>query len=108
MKALKVFFENREPVKLTLQTIGRLEKVCGQSSQVYVVENPAVFSVLIWEYPQRTVICGMGNYVWRYLFLWINFRATLFGMRGILIRRGFFDRTEIKGPIWRAAETLEV
>ena len=47
MKALKVFLENREPVKLTLQTIGRLEKVCGQSSQVYVVENPAVFSVLI-------------------------------------------------------------
>ena len=46
---------------MTLQTIGRLEKVCGQSSQVYVVENPAVFSVLIREYPQRTVICGNGQ-----------------------------------------------
>ena len=60
-EGIEGFLENREPVKLTLQTIGRLEKVCGQSSQVYVVENPAVFSVLIREYPQRTVICGNGQ-----------------------------------------------
>ena len=35
--------------------------VCGQGQQVYVVENPAVFSVLIRKYPERTVICGNGQ-----------------------------------------------
>lgn len=60
-KGIEGFFENQEPVKLTLQTIGRLEKICGQSQQVYVVENPAVFSVLIRKHPEWTVICGNGQ-----------------------------------------------
>lgn len=60
-KGIEGFFESQEPVKLTLQTIGRLEKICGQSQQVYVVENPAVFSVLIREHPEWTVICGNGQ-----------------------------------------------
>lgn len=60
-EGIEGFLENKEPVKLTLQTIGRLEKVCGQGQQVYVVENPAVFSVLIRKYPERTVICGNGQ-----------------------------------------------
>ena len=94
-EGIEGFLENREPVKLTLQTIGRLEKVCGQSSQVYVVENPAVFSVLIREYPQRTVICGNGQLRLAVLILMDNFRATLFLVCGDLIRRAF-DRTELK------------
>lgn len=60
-KGIEGFFESQEPVKLTLQTIGRLEKICGQSQQVFVVENPAVFSVLIREHPEWTVICGNGQ-----------------------------------------------
>lgn len=42
-EGIEVFLRIERACKLTLQTIGRLEKVCGQSSQVYVVENPAVF-----------------------------------------------------------------
>lgn len=60
-EGIEGFLQNQEPVKLTLQTIGNLEKVCGQSRQVYVVENPAVFSVLVSEHPEWTVICGNGQ-----------------------------------------------
>lgn len=55
------FWECREPVKLTLQTIGKLESIWGETDMVYVVENPAVFSVLIQEHPDWTVICGNGQ-----------------------------------------------
>lgn len=60
-EGIEGFLRNREPVKLTLQTIGNLEKICGQSRRVYVVENPAVFSVLVREHPEWTVICGNGQ-----------------------------------------------
>ncbi len=60
-EGIEGFLQNQEPVKLTLQTIGNLEKVRGQSRQVYVIENPAVFSVLVSEHPEWTVICGNGQ-----------------------------------------------
>lgn len=39
------FYRMREPLQCTLQTLYRLERVCG-GKDVYVVENPAVFAVL--------------------------------------------------------------
>ena len=60
-EGIEGFLKNQEPVKLTLQTIGNLEKVYGQSRQVYIVENPAVFSILTSEHPEYTVICGNGQ-----------------------------------------------
>ena len=62
------FFQCREPVKLTVETLGKIEKIQPgkasldtEKSRVYVVENPAVFSVLIRKYPDRTFVCGNGQ-----------------------------------------------
>lgn len=60
-EGIEGFLKNKEPVKLTLQTIGNLQKICGQKKQVYVVENPAVFSVLAGKHPEWTIICGNGQ-----------------------------------------------
>ena len=96
-EGIEGFLENREPVKLTLQTIGRLEKVCGQSSQVYVVENPAVFSVLIREYPQRTVICGNGQLHLAVLILMDKFSCdTVFWYAGDFDPEGLLIAQKLK------------
>ena len=96
-EGIEGFLEKREPVKLTLQTIGRLEKVCGQSSQVYVVENPAVFSVLIREYPQRTVICGNGQLRLAVLILMDKFSCdTVFWYAGDFDPEGLLIAQKLK------------
>ena len=96
-EGIEGFLENREPVKLTLQTIGRLEKVCGQSRQVYVVENPAVFSVLIREHPERTVICGNGQLRLAVLILMDKFSCgTVFWYAGDFDPEGLLIAQKLK------------
>ena len=72
------FWQEKEPMRLTLHTVGKLKLVipvgmetalAGTSEnpvwktlkKVYVVENPAVFSHLIKNIPDITVICGNGQ-----------------------------------------------
>lgn len=56
------FFVQKEPVLLTLMTLGGLKTVrAGQGKRVYIVENPAVFSKLIRAWPGRAVLCGNGQ-----------------------------------------------
>ena len=56
------FLERREPVLLTLMTLGKLKLVKPQIGKyVYIVENPAVFSKLITTCPQKSVLCGNGQ-----------------------------------------------
>ena len=73
------FLQMKEPMRLTLNTVSRLVKVCPQNPDetlvrwftrehifikdqpVFVFENPAVFSALICQYPQITAICGNGQ-----------------------------------------------
>ncbi len=55
------FLQCREPMRLTLQTLGSLEKIKGQTREVYIVENPAVFSKLLEKYPEHTFVCGYGQ-----------------------------------------------
>ena len=56
------FYETREPLKLTLRTLGCLGEIRGtEGMPVYVVENPAVFSVLSQKYPENIFICGNGQ-----------------------------------------------
>lgn len=96
-EGIEGFLENREPVKLTLQTIGRLEKVCGQSRQVYVVENPAVFSVLIREHPERSVICGNGQLRLAVLILMDKFSCdTVFWYAGDFDPEGLLIAQKLK------------
>lgn len=61
-KGIQGFYSMKEPVKLTLQTLGGLSSIRGaDQAPVYVVENPAVFSILVRQYPNRTFICGNGQ-----------------------------------------------
>lgn len=61
-QGIQGFYEAREPLKLTLQTLGCLGEIRGpEGIPVYVVENPAVFSVLSQKYPENTFICGNGQ-----------------------------------------------
>lgn len=77
-QGIEGFCRNKEPVKLTLWNLGKLGKVTGQREHVsenkaenkienkdkipvYIVENPAVFSVLVKKYPNRTIVCGNGQ-----------------------------------------------
>ena len=55
------FCRRREPVRLTLQTVGNLETITGSDNRVYILENPAVFSVLIDRYPAQSYVCGNGQ-----------------------------------------------
>lgn len=54
------FFKCREPLKLTLKTLGGIGKITGEA-EIYMVENPAVFSRLVEKYPDRTILCGNGQ-----------------------------------------------
>lgn len=56
------FCKRREPMLLTLMTLGKLEKVQPQfPNLVYIVENPAVFAKLIKNFKDATIICGNGQ-----------------------------------------------
>lgn len=62
-EGIEGFCTMKEPVRLTLLTVGNLQKVWPQNSDsdVYVVENPAVFSMLSQRYPEKSFICGNGQ-----------------------------------------------
>lgn len=74
---LEGFFEQKEPVSLTLLSLSRMkelypasgslpngqEKLVNEkgSRDIYMVENPAVFSYLFEKYPKGSFICGNGQ-----------------------------------------------
>ena len=56
------FLERKEPMLLTLMTLGNLKQVHPQQTNaVYIVENPAVFSKLVKAFPNAAIICGNGQ-----------------------------------------------
>lgn len=61
-KGILGYLEQREPLHLTLMTLGRLAQVRPQTGKrVYIVENPAVFAVLASSWPEATILCGNGQ-----------------------------------------------
>lgn len=62
-EGIEGFCRMKEPVRITLLTVGNLKKAWPQSRDetVYVVENPAVFSVLSQRCPDGAFICGNGQ-----------------------------------------------
>lgn len=46
---------------MTLRTLGELGKVTAQKREVYVVENPAVFSILTSRNPSCAAVCINGQ-----------------------------------------------
>lgn len=55
------FFQERESVRLTLRTIGRIQCVRARQEKIYLLENPAVFSVLVEKNPDCAAICVNGQ-----------------------------------------------
>lgn len=71
------FAGRKEPMLLTLRTLSSLTRVCTASDihsdgqrekncqedtkRVYIVENPAVFSALVYAWPDETIVCGNGQ-----------------------------------------------
>lgn len=104
---LEGFLENQEPVKLTLQTIGNLERIEGQAGMVYVVENPTVFSVLVSEFPKGTFLCGNGQLRLAVLALMDKFPeetvfwyAGDFDPEGLLIAQRLKERYQERLQLW--------
>lgn len=59
-QGLKGYYNMKEPVQITLLTLQGLDQIWG-NEKIYVVENPAVFSMLIEKYPEITAICTNGQ-----------------------------------------------
>lgn len=61
-KGIQGYLEQREPLHLSLMTLGKLARVSPQTGKrVYIVENPAVFAVLAKAWPDAAIVCGNGQ-----------------------------------------------
>lgn len=61
-KGIRGYLEQREPIHLTLMTLGKLAQVSPRRGKhVYMVENPAVFAMLSKAWPDAAIICGNGQ-----------------------------------------------
>ncbi len=61
-KGILGYLEQREPLHLSLLTLGKLARVSPQTGKrVYIVENPAVFAVLAKAWPDAAIVCGNGQ-----------------------------------------------
>ena len=54
------FFDRKEPVLLTLYTLSKLSEIYGEK-EIYILENPAVFSWLCQQYPEKSFVCTNGQ-----------------------------------------------
>lgn len=60
-EGIEGFLKEREPLRLTLHTLSGISRMAAIQPQVYVVENPSVFSVLTERYPDRPAVCVNGQ-----------------------------------------------
>lgn len=110
-EGLEGFAKEKEPVQLTLMTLGNLQDVWGETDKVFMVENPAVFSYLCKKYPNSSFLCGNGQIrlaVWVLMdFLRQHHRifyAGDFDPEGLLIAQKLKLRYGDKLSFWRYEE----
>ena len=60
-RGLEGYFQENEPAQITLRTLGNLCRANAQQEDVYVLENPAVFSSVIEKYPVCAAVCAGGQ-----------------------------------------------
>lgn len=60
-QGMEGFAREKEPIQLTLQSLAGIERIFSDRNQIYMVENPAVFSYLCKKYPAQSFICGNGQ-----------------------------------------------
>ena len=87
-QGMEGFLHQKEPVKLSLLTLANLEKTFTNSvdRRVYIVENPAVFSILTSHFPEKSFICSYGQ-IRRAVFMLLD----LFNKNTVFSYAGDFD-----------------
>ncbi len=87
-QGMEGFLHQKEPVKLSLLTLANLEEIFTNSvdRRVYIVENPAVFSILISRFPEKSFICSYGQ-IRRAVFMLLD----LFDKNTVFSYAGDFD-----------------
>ena len=87
-QGMEGFLHQKEPVKLSLLTLANLEETFTNSvdRRVYIVENPAVFSILISRFPEKSFICSYGQ-IRRAVFMLLD----LFDKNTVFSYAGDFD-----------------
>lgn len=55
------YYKEKEAFQVTMQTLSGLTKITSEQKNVYMVENPAVFSYLCGKYPEQSFVCGNGQ-----------------------------------------------
>lgn len=60
-EGIEGFFYTGEPVRLTLRTLGKIKKMEATGKNVYLLENPAVFSVFTEKNPDCSAVCVNGQ-----------------------------------------------
>lgn len=60
----KGFYDNGEPVQVSLLNISRVSKISSPHKRVYVFENPTVFSEILYKTLEikPSLICSFGNF----------------------------------------------
>ena len=87
-QGMEGFLHQKEPVKLSLLTLANLEETFTNSvdRRIYIVENPAVFSILISRFPEQAFICSYGQ-IRRAVFMLLD----LFDKNTVFSYAGDFD-----------------
>ena len=87
--------------------MGNLKSIAGTDQKAYIVENPAVFSVLIDRYPEKSFVCGNGQLnLATYILLDKLVETTKlyyagdYDPEGLLIAQNLKQRYEEKLIIW--------
>ncbi|MEE1526972.1 MAG: TIGR02679 domain-containing protein [Blautia sp.] len=60
-EGIEGFLHEKEPIRLTLRTIGNLKDVCAEQQNIYVFENPSVFAAFVKKYPKCSAVCVNGQ-----------------------------------------------
>ena len=87
-QGMEGFLHQKEPVKLSLLTLANLEETFTNSvdRRIYIVENPAVFSILTSRFPEKSFICSYGQ-IRRAVFMLLD----LFNKNTVFSYAGDFD-----------------
>ena len=87
-QGMEGFLNQKEPVKLSLLTLANLEETFTNSvdRRIYIVENPAVFSILISRFSEKSFICSYGQ-IRRAVFMLLD----LFDKNAVFSYAGDFD-----------------
>lgn len=115
-KGIEGGFIEKEPVQVTLKTLSLLDSLWAggevqEIKEIYVVENPAVFSYLTDTYPDGAFICGNGQFKLAFYITlellkgkYTIFYAGDFDADGLLIAQKLKNRYPGQVVLWKYNE----